>query len=211
LRDFFLSVQHRIVFDDEGENRSFRLERLNSEFEFMNEIAVIDRTQDRIRFRPDIYVAVDSKNNVYFPEKEDEYIVGKYDHEGNKLLTFGREYKQKPYSKEMKERDKKTYEEYGGKNKGGYYHIGKYPNLIRYIVIDDRDYVWIAVGEWAIDCGHEFTVTSTIDIYDSEGNFLYTFQSPYLNFPSFIKNGRLYSGPYMDDNNIHVFEIEYKN
>jgi len=204
LKDFFLSIQYRVAIGDKGEHISFHLERFNSEFEFLNEIAMINRIQDDFNFGIDNFVAVDSKKNVYFPEKEDEYIIGKYDLDGNKLLAFGREYKRKPYSDRVIERNINKFRKYKTNPHP------KYPPVVRFIIIDDRDYVWVVVGEWGYDCGGEFTVTSTIDIFDSEGNFLYNFQSTYFNFPSFIKNGRLYSAPYYDDNNIHVFEIEYK-
>ena len=154
-----------------------------------------------------ILVAMNSKQNVYFPESFEEYKINVYSLEGDIIKSFGRKYKRIPYSKQVREwiyEDQKRSRPLSKPKE-----LTKYPPVFRYILFDDRDYIWVVVGEWSADCGLSSSIVSTVDIFNEDGEFLYTFNSPNVGYYSFIKNGRLYSTPTQDDNYIRVFKIHY--
>ena len=184
------------------------LDKYAQDLKLINNIATIDiNVREYIWFDPKRYIAINSKQHVYYPEKVDEYKINKYDLDGNLLLSFGRDYKRIPYSKGVRDYENKRRSKISPPfNK---IPLSKYPPIVRYIVIDDKDYVWVAVGEWCLDNQQTSLITSTIDIFNENGNFLYTFKSPYFGSCNLIKNGRLYSTPTEDDLNIRVFKIHY--
>ncbi len=152
-------------------------------------------------------IPIDSDGNIYSPVLRDEHLINKYDHEGNLVLTFGRKYKQVEYSDEIVEWSREVY-----KNEADII-IKKYPPVIRFILIDDRDLVWVIVGESYGDNYRRFSVTSTIDIFNTDGEFLYSFESNLISSRSLIRNNRLYSQPLRLDDygemTIGVYEVEY--
>ena len=154
-------------------------------------------------------VSINSKQQIYFPGSFEEYKINIYSIEGNILKSFGRKYKQIPYSEKItkwrNERAKKNVYPPNSKPR----ELTKYPPVIRDILFDDRDYAWVVVGEWGRDCDWSFNVISTVDVFDENCELLYTFQIPNMSFQSFIKNGRLYSTPTQDDTYIHVYNIQY--
>jgi len=155
----------------------------------------------------DYYLAMDSQKNIYIPEDHEKYKINKLTLDGKLLLTFGREYKRISYSDKMKERFKKVIS-----NAPAIITVKpypKYPPVVRYIVVDDNNYIWVAVGEFEMDSHGEFKVVSTIDIFNENGEFLYTFDTPHLGRRSIIRKERLYSNPTQDDQNIRVFQIKY--
>jgi len=77
-------------------------------------------------------------------------------------------------------------------------------------MVDDRDMIWVIVGEWYWDNIWHFTIESTIDIFDEYGTFLYTFKSPVFGLMSQIKHGKLFTRPTTeDDRYVHVYKIHY--
>jgi hypothetical protein len=146
--------------------------------------------------------AVDSKFNAYFPDNDDQYIVRKYSSSGGPLSAFGRDFERKPYSSRVKQW---AHEKWGRETS-----IPEYPPVVRCVFVDDRDLIWVLTGECFLDCNSEIRVQSTMDIFNQKGEFLNTFETSAFSRVSFIKNGRLYSGPNdADDYSIKVYKIEY--
>ena len=148
----------------------------------------IDQTKNP-KFTLFHYLAINKDKHIFLAERGNEYSISKYDFEGNLLLTIKRKYDRKKYSKSLKEyfKSKKR-------------NVSKYPPIIRYMFVDDKNLLWVIVGEWYHDNNGEFQITSTIDIFNKDGEFLYTFESPYFGINSFIKFGRLYSRPISEEN-----------
>lgn len=152
--------------------------------------------------------ATNSKVELFFAPTGDEYKILKYDFEGNLLLEFGRKYNRIPYSKEAKERFTK--------NRGTLVQQGappqaKYPAIVKNILIDSNDNIWVNVGAWKFDY---HTGPATVDIFNREGEFLYTFETDKIGVMSKIYNNKLYSLPVPDDDGnqiISVYQIIYSN
>ena len=159
-----------------------------------------------LEFYPARLIAITSNRQVYFPEKNDQYIINKYDLDGTLLQSFGREYKRVPFSEKVKEYDRNYQSTIPPVRRTS---LPKYPPVVRQIMVGDNDLVWVIAGEWNGDTAKIHAFASTIDIFDKNGNFLYTFSSPYFGSVSIIRNGRLYSSPTEDDRFIRVFKINY--
>lgn len=205
--NFYLSSYERL--DENVITLACGIDRHTKKLEFKNNIVNVKfNSRDYMDFRPSYYIAVDSKNCIYYPENPNEYIINKYDIDGNLLLSFGREYKRVPFSDTMNEIHKKWL---AGISPNRRIPLAKYPSVVRYIMIDDNDYIWVVAGENSFNSYSIFSYIfpSTIDIFDEEGKFLYTFKSPYIIFKSFIKYGRLYSYPVGEDMLIRIFKIRY--
>ncbi len=190
----------------------FRLKRFSSEMKLINSIAElkVDPTKN-ISFTYTESVPIDSDGNVYFPENLDTYLINKYDLDGNKIVSFGRVYKREKYSDKMQ---KWLYDNYA--KKGSDMHFPKFSPIIRHLIVDDYDMVWAVVGEWYQDNYGYYKFNSTIDIFDKNGKWLYTFKSNKFSRRSFIKNGFLYSQPIPimvglsdEGDNISVYKINY--
>ena len=210
LNNFYIWAEMNPFISDKG--YTYSINKYAHDFELINNIiAIVSSSKEYPRFRPSDFIAINSKQHIYFPEKADEYKINKYDLNGNLLLSFGRKYKSIPYSKQVRDYENKRRSTLSREIKS---EFPKYPPVVRYILIDDHDYVWVVVGECFSDCSgslsiNSFQIISTIDIFNEDGEFLYTFESPYFGTGSFIKNGRLYSVPTEDDLNIRVFKIHY--
>lgn len=88
--------------------------------------------------------------------------------------------------------------------------IPKFPSVVRCVFVDDKDYIWVVVGECFLDSDNQIRTESVIDIFDHEGVFLQTFESDVFSGVSIKKNGRLYSGSNAaGDDTIKVFKISY--
>ena len=209
INNFYLLTVHKYLKRNIVEV-TMCVDKYTQDLKLINNIVTIDNNSRKHSFfNPMSFIAINSKQHIYFPEKANEYKINKYDLDGNLLLSFGRDYKRIPFSKPVRDHVNKirsqlppSYDKVP---------LSKYPPVVRYIMIDNNDYVWVVVGEWIIDSQGTIPITSTIDIFNEHGEFLYTFKSSYLGYSSFIKNGRLYSTPTEDDLNIRVFKIHYKN
>ena len=208
INNFYLLTDHKYLNKRNSDDVTICVDKYTQDLELINNIVTIDNNSRKHSFfNPMSFIAINSKQHIFFPEKADEYKINKYDLDGNVLLSFGRDYKRIPFSKTVNDLEKKRRSQLPPPfNKKP---LSNYPPVVRYIVIDDNDYVWVVVGEWSLDTIEAVTLTSTIDIFNEHGEFLYTFKSSYLGYRSFIKNGRLYSTPVEDDLNIHVFKIHY--
>jgi hypothetical protein len=153
------------------------------------------------------YVAwnIDSNGNVYLAqESNNTYKIDVFNNAGKLLYSFGREYKNIPFTDKYLEHMKKTYEDR--------IDVLKYPGIINYFFIDE-DKVFVVVGECTGNLNNplpKFKIMSTIDVFTTKGEYLYSFKDLYFSFNSLLKNGRLYSAPSQDDLNFHVFKIQYK-
>ncbi|MFC1565160.1 6-bladed beta-propeller [candidate division KSB1 bacterium] len=157
--------------------------------------------------------ALNSKGEFYLSKDSEKYLIEKYDEHGNHILSFGREYKRKPFSSETR----KYFEE----NYGDYVKQGrrppqpKFPAIIRKVLIDNHDLLWIITGEWKLDTYNETVICETIDIFTGEGKYLYSFESDYFGPISSLRNGKLFSVMYPDketaEQNIRIFKIDYSN
>ena len=187
---------------------TYELAIYNNDFKLKKRVAMLtNKNAENPQFHPIHAVAINSEQHVYFPEKADEYIINKFDLDGTLLQSFGREYKRIPYSEKVKifERNRQSTIPAALR-----YSLPKYPPVIRSILVSDNDLVWVIAGEWNLDTNQIHAYSSTIDIFDKNGNFLYTFSLPYFGRYSIIKNGQLYSTPTEDDRFIRVFKINYK-
>ena len=202
--DYFITVNTR--FANPGNKFDFVIEKYSLDLERKTDIWTVPYIYEiGNMFCPEAYLAIDSKKNFYFPESDDKYRISKITFGGKLMFTFGRKYKRIPYSEKVK----KSLEEWYSLHNRKMPSKLKYPPIVRCILVDDYDYIWVVVGECWHDSGAEFQVESTIDIFNDKGEYLYTFRSPFLGILSIMKNGRIYSMPTEDDLNIHVFKIHY--
>ena len=85
-----------------------------------------------------------------------------------------------------------------------------YPQIIKSIHVNENGYLWIGVGECNFDNLGRIKVINTIDIFNTEGKYLYTFKTPLCWMKeTVIKYGRLYTMPVEFDRFIHVYKINY--
>ena len=199
------------VFYGRGQiNNVYEVGRYTNDLEFINKVASMEVNlfEDPKFFPNGGLNYVDSKQNIYFLSTRNEYIVKKYDIDGNHLLSFGRNYKRKPYTAKTRKWYNDNYK--NSIRSGALPQYPKYPPIVRYILVDDYDYVWVIVGEWYTDNVSDFRIMSTIDIFNEYGEFLYTFDSSVFGQYSMIKNGRLYAKPTLDSNkNLTIYDVKY--
>ena len=125
------------------------------------------------------------------------------------MLEFGRKYKKQKFSNETK----KCFNEDLGDflQAGRIPPLAKYPPVVRSILVDNNDLLWVRVGEWSLDWSKVQKV-ETVDIFTSDGEFLYTFNTDAIGVLSKIFNDKLYSVPLPDENEDHeitVYQIIY--
>lgn len=206
INNYFVTTE-TLIPDLDLTKKAQTLNRYNIDFEFINNIASLNLNHYKTPpFQPHMYIAVNSEFEYYFPQSYNKYIINKYNAEGELLSSFGRNYERVQYSKQANEISNRITSKLSPSITS---EKTKFPPVVRYIAIDDLDNVWVAVGEWFYDRNQEIAFSSTIDIFDKNGKFLYTFESPYLGAESFIKNGQLYSTPTEDNRVVHVFKIQY--
>lgn len=217
----YIGVHWEFLGDPRGKFHKLNiLARYNDKLNIVNEIATANI--DPIKYFNYVLVeiiALDSENNLYFPVLIDpyKYIINKYDLKGNKIISFGRKFKNQRYSS----RTIKWYQEkYGKKHLNSSviravpYQLAQYTPIIRHIIVDNNDLIWVIVGEWYPDNQSYFKLTSTIDIFNTNGEFLYSFQSNKFSRSCFIKNDLLYSKPIAnrfltssEEHTINVYKI----
>ena len=192
-----------------------------SNYLFYNVDLVSQEVTNVIKFTGSVYkgdnfqitptVAANSKNEIFFTSKNDEYKIKKYDSNGKLLLEFGRSYKRQEFSNETK---KSFNEGWGQRVKDGIAPpLAKYTPVVRSIIVDNRDLLWVRIGEWSLDFSKTQKV-ETVDIFTSDGEFLYTFKTDAIGVLSRIINDKLYSVPLPDENEDHeitVYQIIYLN
>jgi len=151
--------------------------------------------------------AFDKKGNIYLFENKDKYLITKYDINGNKLLTFGRTYKPEKLSKEIKDARKKKATQAVFKE----FVKREYPNVLTEIFMDnEKDYLYVTVGSTNLASLLDKDIEMTVDVFDTEGIYLYNLRTKVFRSNSTIKNNRLYSYPaYQYDMKFNVYEIKY--
>jgi hypothetical protein len=206
-KDYFLTVQ-RISTETE---EICELKKFDKNFENPFNIFTINyKSNPKVYFNviPEIIVVQNSKNQLYFPSNFTEYKVNVFTTTGKLINSFGHEYKEIPYSEPLKKWFENKVSKIPDNERP---KLSKYPPIVRYIMVDEKDYIWIIVGECTMDNSEDFVINTRVDIFNSNGEFLYTFQSPYIGPRSIIKNGRLYSSPTEEERYIHVFKIHYND
>jgi hypothetical protein len=198
--NYLLTVDIKIYPIYPEDQRGNFLDLYSNEGKKIRNIAVI-KTEDNT-YSSSWAFSVDSKNRIYYPDSRDEYKINVFSVEGKLLYSFGREYKRVPFSDGLLAFLKKRKVDDMAKKL-------KYPQVMFMILSDKNGYIWVVVGECTMYNDAEYKIESVIDIFNENGEFLYTFKSPYFVYYSFIKNGRLYSRNTKDDLNIRVFEIQY--
>ncbi len=165
-------------------------------------------------------MAIDSENNLYLPDSENpqKYIINKYDLDGNKILSFGRKYNHEGYSLKVR----KWFNQRYNKNKKNSStiraipdNLPEYPPVIRHLMVDNNDLIWIIAGEWYADNDSFFRLFSTIDIFNKNGDYLYAFRSDKFNCSCFIKKNLLYCKPIAkrfltrtEESTINIYKID---
>jgi len=190
---------------------SIKIGIFNNKFEEIKGITSMDvKTGDNLFYYPANFNAIDSNGYIYFPEHPDKYIINKFDINGNQVLSFGRKYQRKEYSEIHKNWFEKAFHNERDIS------LPHYPGIVRHILIDDHNYVWVVVGEWYQDHKNSYVTKSSVDIFNNKGDFLYSFESDIFSENSFFKNGLLYTGPTTSravpgDKNpyINVYKINY--
>jgi hypothetical protein len=150
-------------------------------------------------------VAMNSKKQIFYPTDINEYKINVFADNGQLLQIIGREYKPIKYSKNIIDYFKKESSFFKKEKK----EFPKLQPVIRNIIVDDKDYLWVLVGEISVDVQEKFPINTTVDIFNDKGEYIYTFQTPFIGMRSIIKNGRLYSSPTEEDRKVHVFKIHY--
>lgn len=163
-----------------------------------------------IYFYPQYTFAATQDSYFYFPENGEVFSVNKYDENFDKILSFGKDYKRIPFSEETR---KIQQEKFGQLLEAGTISsIPEYPPVIRKIMVDSRENVWVVSGELFRE-EDEMNTDGTIDIFNNEGILLNSIVFKNISFESFIKNDRLYSvTPVSRDTGkqyMEVYEIIY--
>ncbi|MFC1477166.1 6-bladed beta-propeller [candidate division KSB1 bacterium] len=204
-KDHFLTVQE--VSKDNVDN--YHLLCYDKNFTTPDTVTTYCYVSDPMIFEnitPEYIVAQNSKDHIYFPADFSEYKVNVFMPDGKLVRSFGREYAPLPYSDRQNAWAKERFSRVRENRRPT---IPEDTPVVRFIMVDDRDYIWIVVGECTADCSEDFQVNTTVDIFNEHGEFLYTFSTPYIGPRSVIKNGRLYSSPLEEDYYIRVFKINY--
>ena len=206
IDDFLLIINYGRK-DERGRMIS-EIAKYTKDFKLINHIVsiAVDQKKDP-GFIPGL-ISFNNKNQFYWPQERNKYIINKYDFDGNVLLSFGRKYERKPYSDNYRswyaERNASLIE------RGLRPKLPTYPPIVRYIITDDKGYIWVALGEWYYDSEGLFQLNVTFDIFDENANFLYTFEHEEIGQSTIIKDGRLYSLPTnINDTTIDVYKITY--
>ncbi len=198
---YYLNRNNRIT-------RSWFLEKYSSELRKIKTIVELDVDRfAEVNFFLNNILAINSDNHIFFPEQRDKYKIIKYDPEGNTIISFGRELKLEPYSTELRKWYNEAYKQYLGVYTP---ELPEYPPYVRYMFVDNRDYIWVVIGEWYSDNNSMFQLNPVIDIFNSKGDFITTLSLPEISKASFVKFDRLYTGPISAEfPKINVYQIKY--
>ena len=160
----------------------------------------------------DFWLAVNENGDFYYPRDNwKEYMIDKYDGNGELLLSFGRDYDPDPYSNEAREYYEKVNER--GLAGGSVEELPKYPYVaIRKTLVDSRGNLWVVAGE-ILDESYNPDFESTIDIFSPEGIWLDSFKSNAISRYTDIHNDRIYTISLIEDKTemqyIDVYQIIY--
>ncbi len=146
----------------------------------------------------------------YFPDANlSEYSITKYNKDGVPNLTFSRKYNIEKYSQEAKDRFYSLYEK---QIESGDMEFPQSPPIVRYMFQDNRKNIWVISGETFED-NRNPDYENTIDIFDKEGEWLYSFKSKFLSRYCLYNDGKIYRVLPINldtyDQYIEVYEIKY--
>lgn len=207
--DFYYFMYFRVGMD--RNTWTYTLSEFSKDFEHEKEIfSCLKDHAKEFKFEPEYVIAFTSDNQFYFPENIDTYSIMKYDPSGSPVLNVQRKYERIPYSRKARE---SFHNKFGDAVADGELsELSKYPPVVRKILIDSSDNMFVVSGEMNIDLGDDL-MSVEVDIFDQNGIWLYNFQSVDISRKSFIKNDRLYSvskiSPDTGQQYINVFEIQY--
>lgn len=218
--DYFLKKGEILDVQPLGENMALLkikvIDRNNLEFSIsvneiknfmpeINKITTLKFNREDNLFWPS-NLAMDSENNFYYPVAYNKYIINKFDKKGNLLFSFGREYDHIPYSKEL---SKWKNDKYGNSPSYQKKLRNNMPTIVNVITVDDRDLLWVIVGETS----RHLKINKTIDIFNTNGEFLHTFQTDINLVEMYINKNRLYAKNRTTDSkyeeSFSVYEIIY--
>lgn len=210
IKDSFLVLSFIATVDNRKiHNWSFSKTSIN--FKDKNVLLKYEKNRDtEFKYSPESVLTISKNNQFYFPEKSDIYSIIKYDLSGKPILSFGRKYKSIPFSKEARMYYQKLFGE--SVQAGRLSDLPKYPPVIRIVFLDSQGNVWVVSGEINHDLD-ENGIESTVDIFNEDGIWLYTFKFNDISYQSFIKNDRFYNvtkiSPDTGQQYINVFKIHY--
>jgi hypothetical protein len=158
------------------------------------------------------WLLVSNSGKFYFPEDNlNGYSITKYNKEGKAELVFGREYDKKEYSRKARDRFYSIYEK---EIKKGGRVFPPSPPIVRNMFQDNKKHIWVISGETYED-NRDPDFENTIDIFNENGEWLYSFKSKSLSRYCLYHDDRIYrvSPINLDTYNqyIEVYEIRYQN
>lgn len=156
------------------------------------------------------WLYINNNGQFYYPERNlDKYLITKYDRNGNKILSFGREYEVSSYSQKAKEEIRSYFKK--AIERGEMIPLES-PPIVRNIFEDLRGNTWVVAGETFEDNltpGYE----NTVDIFDKEGKWLSSLKTQLISKNSFFHNGKLFRLLPINLNSfsqtLEVYEIKY--
>lgn len=202
VTDNYIYIVSTTITKGDIDNDEFTLFRADKEYK--NRKGIIHHVHNRRNayyYDPNYCFVVNSHDEIYLPESYNVYKINKYDKDGKLLISFGRDYKSRPFSQ-----------------KGKDFYTNVFGNMrfnnpiIRQLVSDDKDNIWVIVGETNFDVRIE-NRESTIDIFNRNGEWLDSVSINDYSRQIFIHNNRLYTvNPIkdpMEEQFISVYEIHY--
>lgn len=164
------------------------------------------------RFYSQYTYSMNSKNEIFFAKDGENYNIIKINSLGKELIIFGRNYSRVKYTQNSINKYNERFAE-GIKN-NRIKSINGYPPIIRRTFIDDNDLLWVTVGESPMDTNGDLIFNETIDIFNSKGKFLYTFNTDIFKTTVIFSKGNIYTFDPPDEENgeqsINVYKINYK-
>jgi len=158
-------------------------------------------------FAGSLMVSLDSKGYLYYLEDINKHQITKYDNTGKPLLRFGiKNYKPEKLSKDFIKIRNEYYKMF---NRYEEFLKKEYPPVISQIFIDSQDYVWVISGNingWPY-MDKDYMVT--IDIFNSNGEYLYRYKTNIVTGVSIISNNKYCRVPTKYDDNTYVYRINY--
>ncbi|MFC1555813.1 hypothetical protein ACFL67_01900 [candidate division KSB1 bacterium] len=203
-----------LFYHDFSQTWRYTINLYSETFEKIRQIKeyIVDKDQE-FHFNPRYSTVIDSRGNIVIPNSSSEFLLNKYDPDGNLLFQFGREYKRQKYSEDAR----KVFDKYASDpvtiqmNFGKKMQMAEYPPVIRHIFADQDDNFWVMSGEIHGDVDRVKEVI--VDIFSNDGGWLYTLQTKNVNLRSKIVNGRLYTATKIisidAQQYIKVFDITY--
>ncbi|MFC1564991.1 6-bladed beta-propeller [candidate division KSB1 bacterium] len=201
-KDSFVGCTEVYNFEKQSLRR-IEIVKYDQQLKFENIIVSVefDVIKD-IKFLFGKMIPIDSKGNIYFPESRNEYKINKFNMKGELLDSFGRKY-------ERERTTSATLSAFGKRNPPSRKAAMKYPPVVRLIFVDENNLIWVIVGEYCSDNYETKKINSTVDIFNTDGTWLYTFRTDVFGTRSVMKHGLLYTRPVPVESPIIVYKIDH--